>query len=60
MGAKETSRSGATKERRRITYGNERRNTYDITKAKLRYEILCHCYFVSLFVAVSSWDLHYI
>ena len=59
MGAKDTSRSMATKETRRITYSNERRNTSDINKCKLRYEILCHFYFVSLFVAVSSWDLHY-
>ena len=59
MGAKDTSRSGPNGERRRMAYGNDRRNAYDTTKAKLRYEALCHYYFVSLFVAASSWDLHY-
>ena len=59
MGAKDTSRSVAAKERRRITYGNEKRNTSNVNKCKLRYEILCHLLTVPLFVAVSFWDLHY-
>ena len=49
MGAKDLSRSGPNSERRRMAYGNDRRNAYDNTKAKLRYETLCHLYFVPVF-----------
>jgi len=46
MGAKDLRRSGPNTGRRHMAYSNDKRNAYDNTKSKLRYEILCCLYFV--------------
>ena len=46
MGTKDLRRSGPNTGRRHMAYSNDKRNAYDNTKSKLRYEILCCLYFV--------------